>query len=231
MGLVLPIPGRGGGFIEYFCNLFFLNGYIDVGYIDRAHWYMTTLISLIVICTLLKSLCVEDKAESYFLWLSIILFLKVVNLDGVAHVLGDTYVGIACICFSLSALVNSGKTVDLDFFHLKWYAVLVFSVATVIHYFGILRLIFIAVGIYLIFGCLHEKMKILERPFFQFFGRISYILYLIHQNIAYTSVYYLMRYNDRYYFWLGFIAFFSVVALALIIEILIKGFIRFVSAQ
>lgn len=222
MGLVLPIPGRGGGFIEYFCNLFFLNGYIDVGYIDRAHWYMTTLISLIVICTLLKSLCVEDKAESYFLWLGIILFLKVVNLDSIAHLLGDTYVGIACIGFSFSALVKSGKIVDFDFFHLKWYAVLIFSIVTVIHYFEILRLLFIVVGIFLIFGCLHEKMKILEKPFFQFFGGISYVLYLIHQNIAYTIVYYLMRYNDRYYFWLGFIAFFSVVALALMIEILIK---------
>lgn len=222
VGLVLPIPGRGGGFIEYFCNLFFLNGYIDVGYIDRAHWYMTTLISLIVICTLLKSLCVEDKAESYFLWLGIILFLKVVNLDSIAHLLGDTYVGIACIGFSFSALVKSGKIVDFDFFHLKWYAVLIFSIVTVIHYFEILRLLFIVVGIFLIFGCLHEKMKILEKPFFQFFGGISYVLYLIHQNIAYTIVYYLMRYNDRYYFWLGFIAFFSVVALALMIEILIK---------
>lgn len=189
VNIFFTLPDRGGGWKEYICNLFFINGYIGVDYLDRAHWYMTTLISLTVACTILKSYRLANKPESYFRWMVLVVGLKAFDLDSLGHLVGGQYIGIACIGFSFAALMHSGKMIGTDLWHLKWYCVLTAAIVCTLRYFGVLRIVFVLVGIALLWNCLSEKLTILCTKPLQFLGTISYVLYLIHQNIAYTIEY------------------------------------------
>lgn len=144
--------------------------------------------------------------------------LKALDLDSLGHLVGGQYIGIACAGFSFAALMDSGKMIGTDLWHLKWYCVLTAAIVCTLRYFGMLRIVFVLVGIALLWNCLSEKLTILCTKPLQFLGTISYVLYLIHQNIAYTIEYYLMK-NIGHHWRNECIAFFVVLILAVVIQV------------
>lgn len=57
--------------------------------------------------------------------------------------------------------------------------------------------------ILLFYSFVYLDLKFLELEFFQFFGKISYVLYLIHQNIGYVIIKYMIAsYNPEHFYFL-----------------------------
>lgn len=214
LNLILQLPDRGGDWKKYLWNLCFMNGYVSIGYIDRAHWYMTTLLSLILVMTIFKALDLTKKPESYISWMMLVVLLKILDMDNVAHVLGGTYVCIACIGFGFAALYHTGKGLKKDLLRIRWYFVIIVAMGTTWHYFSLLRILEIMIGVFLLMGCLKGWFRFLLWKPIQFLGRISYPLYLIHQNVAYTVEYYLMLVAGSYCVWMGCVALLVVLLLA-----------------
>ena len=73
---IIVLPGRTVGIWEYLLNIPFLNGYVGVRYVDSGHWYLTTLISCIIISqTIIR---INNQRYFYgmvFAWLFLILIL------------------------------------------------------------------------------------------------------------------------------------------------------------
>ena len=68
----VELPNRTVSLFEYFLNIPFVNGYIGTSYVDGAHWYLTTLVSGIVIYSVILNF--KDKFKYYLLivWLILI---------------------------------------------------------------------------------------------------------------------------------------------------------------
>ena len=69
----------------------------------------------------------------------------------------------------------------------------------------------IALPIFL--AAISNKFSILDKKIPQHFGKISYPLYLIHQNIAYTIIYHLLKISSVYMWLWKFVSFITVIIL------------------
>ena len=56
--LFFPLRGRESSWLDYLLNICFLNGFLGTPYVDGAHWYMTTLIAVILIISIARKLCI-----------------------------------------------------------------------------------------------------------------------------------------------------------------------------
>lgn len=104
---ILILPGRSSGVKDLLLNLFFVNGFIGTPYVDGAHWYMTTLISLTVIMGLLALIKQQDKPFAFIIWGILIEGLYIFRLDIFGHALGGGYVGYCLVAVSLKKLLAS----------------------------------------------------------------------------------------------------------------------------
>lgn len=73
------------------------------------------------------------------------------------------------------------------------------------------------IAIPIVIAATERKIPLLERRYFQFFGMISYPLYLVHQNIGMTIQYRLVNAFCEYTYWYAFIAIVIVVLIAVIL--------------
>lgn len=84
----VELPNRTVSLFEYFLNIPFVNGYIGTSYVDGAHWYLTTLVSGIVIYSVILNF--KDKFKYYLLivWLILIglfYYLSIIKIQGVSN--------------------------------------------------------------------------------------------------------------------------------------------------
>lgn len=188
------LPERSCSVLDYLLNVFFINGFIGTPYVDRAHWYITTLISVIVILNLFERIQIaghrlSNSILSYLGWMFVALVFKVLDLDTLASVFAFSYVGIVSISVAFKKLIENKNQYSRKEKYM-WLALAVIGYG----YAGIsgspIKLVVLLVAILLFALAITEKAKIFDNPIFNFVGMISYPLYLIHQNIAYVIQYY-----------------------------------------
>lgn len=97
-----PLPGRICKWIEYGWNIAFINGFIGIAYVDGAHWYITTLISLLFITGFFKIIKIQNKEITYLIWMICVICLSKVFHSDLTHYLGGSYVGIASIGIAIN---------------------------------------------------------------------------------------------------------------------------------
>lgn len=177
------LPGRECSWLDYLLNIFFINGFIGRPYVDGAHWYLTTLVSIIGIFGFIRKLKIDNYIWIYIVWLmSVFVFYKL-GFIAIAGLGGGVYLGAAIAGASLAKIINDDK-------HNRFYWILLLIISISYSFFiqGVNSFFYILFGIVLLSLCLKGRMKIFEYKIFQLFGKISYPWYLIHQNIGFLII-------------------------------------------
>ena len=85
---IWPLPERMSTLTDWILNIIFVNGFIDTPYIDGAHWYLTTLISFIVISGIAKKIKLDKTPFFYLGWMIVFVIAKAFDIEFVAILLG-----------------------------------------------------------------------------------------------------------------------------------------------
>lgn len=187
------LNGRETNFLDYILNACFINGFIGVNYVDGAHWYITYLIIFYVIISIVLKFSIKSKI---FLpgWIITKDTLKVAThnfpvVSPLYKIIGGDYVEFIVIGITLSELIES-YNIDNRVKNLWiYYAVMVLSVIQIIFTNGITTGVFIILFLIIFILAIHKKLTILERiKLLYILGTISYVLYLLHQNIGYQII-------------------------------------------
>ena len=209
---IFYLPYRTVSLFEYFINVCFVNGYIGMPYVDGAHWYLTVLLSSHLVYGIIRKF--DEKCILYVCtgWMIIVGLLHVLKFGIFEMALGGSYVGYICVGIALGKFVRFEKKERL-----KIILFLMESMFFVYALMGIEDFIELLLIILLVGAVIYRKLKILEKKVFTYLGKISYPLYLIHQNIAYLIIYYMSIYFGEYNYWFSIISIGIVLLLAIIL--------------
>lgn len=217
--------GRAVNLKTYLINTTMLEGFLPrIDYVDGAHWYLTTLL-LITFWLLFIDKIWKRNCYAYMIWLflCIILFRLSAPWDYIGKVLAAEYSGVVIFVIFF-------KKIDWSNFHILWrkkiieiigllLAIIYTSCVKDIIYTYIMFIIFM---IFLL--CYKKKLIVFETPFLVFTGKISYPLYLIHQNLSYIIENFLTTLFEKYSYMYIIPAFLISYLLAYIIYIIIQNF-------
>lgn len=195
--LFFELPGRMVTLYDYLLNIVFLNGFVDGPYVDGAHWYITALLSTIVVLGCFNLAGKTEKCLTYILWMGLIYCLGLYDLGWVARLMGGSYFGIVSAGVSLRFLSAKGTHKMNRKWALLFVAAVLFTMAKLGKSFGFILICAFPV-LYLV---IHEKIPVLEKRFFVQMGKISYPLYLIHQNVGMAIQYHLMNRFGSFFYW------------------------------
>lgn len=181
------LPDRTCNFIDYVANIFWVNGFINLPYVDQAHWYITTLISFIIIETILRILKCEKTPEAYLIWMAFALLSKLLSLNFLYKLIGGSYVGVVGIAFSMKMILNKDASIKM----LK-FRICILLVVSFLYLFatkGVYYDLYIFIIVIMFSLAYNKKISFLENKLLQIIALYSYPIYLIHQNVAFCFEY------------------------------------------
>lgn len=206
---IIELPQRTCSWKDYLFNIGFINGFIGRSYVDGAHWYITTLIGAIIVVGIIKYFQIERYVFTYFMWLFLEGLTRVTGVVPLNQLLGSSYVAIICIGIGINILLQENYNIKyfLKFTKMKEYIYVnrwIFLIITCLGYHflrrGLQAFICLCLAIPIFLIALFQKCRIFESEILQFLGKISYPLYLIHQNIAYLIEFNLSKYYTQFSF-------------------------------
>lgn len=210
---IIGLPGRECSWFDYILNVFFINGFIGMPYVDGAHWYLTTLISIIVVIGIIRKIQLNNNIFVYCIWLIGICTLIKLGYGSITVFCGGAYLGIALTGFALAKFAyGSQKKFDR-----KWILLFILSILFCFIIQGINGMVILFLGLLVVVPCLLQKLKIFENPIFLFLGKISYPLYLIHQNLGFMIIQILSKWRGTYKIEISIIASICVLFVSIII--------------
>lgn len=187
-----PLPGRTTNLQDYFLNLCFLNGFIGTPYVDRAHWYLTNLLSMYLIIGFGKKLCVSTKYWFYYLLIIVVEGTNILHLQTAFKLLGGGNTGYLCVGVGLRALfqcIDEGQWKKNTKQMIAWIGVVAGGMTLVFLCAGHVDAYLLLLSVPLFCLCVRGRLGLFGRQPLLYIGRISYPLYLIHQNIAFLIIY------------------------------------------
>ena len=191
---IWQLPGRETGLLDYCLNITLLNGYIGTPYVDGAHWYMTTLFALILIIGLARKLHIAHHPIFYLGWMAAVLILHFVGWNQLCTDVGGGYVGYVSIAYGMKCIANNNSKMK----RLSCVCCALGGAGAVYFIIGKIPAVELIVIVPIVYLCLNTKLAVLEFRVFGFIGKISYALYLIHQNIGYLIILSFMKINNQY---------------------------------
>ncbi len=223
---VCGLVGRESTWRDWFLNAFFINGFIGTPYVDAAHWYMTTLIAITVIFGFFVLCKIHNSVVPYVVWMLLVTCLVLLGKSGYAGILGGTYLSAAVLGFALYVFSHNYQ-------QKKWILLAVIAIICTVITRGVEVGGEIVIALIVVYGAMKQKLSFLEYKLFQFLGKISYPLYLIHQNIGYVIINSLKNNaGGEYKLYYSIIAMVIVIGLAVILFYLVEKqathFVRFI---
>lgn len=184
--------------IAFILNIFMLNGFVNIPYVDGAHWYMTYTIVFIIIMAIGIYLKKEKKKFFYIIWIIIEIgvcistyIIKSPILEELKLLVGGIYTPFVIIGIVLRNRVDNNFTI-------KESAVIIgLCFISIILSSGIFYLFIASVLIVIVWNAVNFKLETLERcKWIIVIGDVSYVIYLIHQNIGYMIMnYFKLNFN------------------------------------
>lgn len=225
---IFGLPERSTSFLDYFFNVIMLNGFIGIDYVDGAHWYLTyLLIFYIIVAIYLKYF---KNSIFFFGWLILkdllklgISFLPV--LGKFYNIIGGDYIEFII----LGIFVQKFYQIYLQNKNTFWKKIIEYKLELFLSFFCILQLgvhnfliVFLAVLIFLtIFIFLVFKSSSKSYCYSLYvIGNLSYILYLIHQNIGYQILLALFHIHQEFYWYFVLITFLIILLLSYMLYVL-----------
>lgn len=200
------LPNRTVSFFDYILNIPFFNGFLGLPYVDGAHWYLTTLISGIIILMLIQK-CKPQKQQIFLvIWLILLIILALlvnVKFGGVLKSIfnflflcfGGSYMPYMIIGFTIHFIKKNNI-----------FVLLVFALSLVETYItlGIISCFIMFVSFLAVIYSLRECGIFLKLKPIVFIGTVSYSVYLIHQNIGYLILNKFVEIFGAYQLWMSF---------------------------
>lgn len=197
------LEGRNTSFLDYILNATMINGFINSKYVDGAHWYITYLIIFYIIVGLILKYGKNLKI-SLLIWLIIKDILKISTklipqMSIIYKFIGGDYVEfiiIGIVIKEILKLINERKLIrkEIEFY----IGFILISIVQTTYINGVITgiaiVFFLIVFLYIVF----KDREVNSRNFFYWIGGISYILYLIHQNIGYQILLKLCSINNQF---------------------------------
>lgn len=212
---IFYLPERTCSIKDYFLNLFFVNGFIGTSYVDGSHWYITTLLSIIVIIEVARKFKIDKNPIFYLYWIIVFVVTKVLPYGLATRLVGTNCVGYVFVILAVKYFLQRHGEKSKEM--VLWILVLCGGCFLIMKCSALLELIII-VPTFL--GCYFKKLGFIENKLLLSIGAISYPLYLIHQNTAFVIEYQLMHRVGKYSLWYGAIAIVLVILIsALIYEV------------
>lgn len=195
--------GRTVSFTTYLQNIFFVNLLTGSNYVDGAHWYIVTLI-IIIIWTLVLS--IFGKQKDKWVWMFILIINIIVGVFSIVFrtnkyisilyfLMGSQYFPIVVIGVSIKGYIDADKIYKNNLIYLVNCAVS----SIYLYFINWLYPVFFAIIIPLIILALSNKLPFLDNfKILTLIGNASFSIYLIHQNIGYFIIYYLYQFTNIY---------------------------------
>lgn len=214
---VFGLEGRETNVTEYFLNMIMLNGFIGVDYVDGAHWYLTYLLLFYIIISILLKIhfC---KKQIIIIWTIINVLLKILlnfipQFSVLFKLSGGNYFSFIIIGILFSEFLDNDNEEN------KWNFILFFVIIIrILADYGIITTC--GICLFLLFYALavKDKLSILNNKVFIELGGISYIVYLLHQNIGYQILLFFYDICDKFYRGVVFMLMIFIVLLAFVIQ-------------
>lgn len=122
--LIAELPNRTVTIKDYVLNLVWINGFIDTPYVDGAHWYITVLISGILICGLLKAMKLSNNPVAYLVVLVLSYLCLILHIPVLSMLFGGGYIGIVFCGVAIRQMDHSDSPTLK-----KWIALMLISCA------------------------------------------------------------------------------------------------------
>lgn len=113
------LPGRMSTWTDWIINLTFINGFIGTPYVDGAHWYLTTLISLTAVTAVLKKIHVEKNPLPYIGLNLFIILSAIVHIPVIPVLIGGGYAGIIGLTAGVKWFVSKSRNATV-FLKIAW---------------------------------------------------------------------------------------------------------------
>lgn len=210
------LPGRTVSFKDFLLNIPFINGFINVSYVDGAHWYLTVLVSAILIFSFIQKLSYKYRHCIYWVCLTILLVLYFIHIP-------NNYVRLMRNNFPI--IIMGACLADISKRNIKLaYITFLFALLSCFifrHYsYNYLIILLIAVSLFLL--AIKQNCFIFKSKMLIYLGTVSYPVYLIHQNIGYELMYNLMKLYGEYKIWMSFLAIILGILLGIILHFIGK---------
>lgn len=179
-----PLPNKNLSCIQIVTNIFFLNVFFKIPYVDGAHWFIHTLIILFLVASVLKS----QKIYFFFIWLSLIATFSFLFDNKISHILFHLMGGQYACCFICGIAIKRIKEKN-------WIYIIILGVAEIFILQGVLFGSVFIITVFLFFQCIKGNVRLLEAKILTSLGLISFPLYVIHQNLAYVIEFYFFPSN------------------------------------
>lgn len=206
------LPGREVSLVDYLINIPFLNGFIGSPYVDGAHWYLTTIISILFVYGFISCILKKEKnVIVYAVWILICDGLILVGKPGFAQLIGGQYLGNAICGLALrNVLISQNKRERYS-----WGCLIVLSFISIGIVRGIDGVICHSIGLALVFLAATNRLGLVDNSLGGWLSNKSFSLYLIHQNIAYLIIYSIEKTTGSYSVWMSVLALAFVILLAI----------------
>lgn len=207
---IAELPLRTYNLKELLLNLLVINHVINVPYIDGAHWYLTVLISMFLVVLVLKIFGIQSCPFVYCVWIAIASIIGCFYNN--SFLFGGCFTACYCVGIAIRALLNVDNQSKFS-----WYLVLIEAFLATLMTRGMICTVEMIFGGLMVLLCLYDKLNFLNNVICIWIGKISYSLYLIHQNVGFWIEYQLMKKMNEYHLFFALIAIVVVVLLAVII--------------
>lgn len=196
-------------FTQFLLNIPFINGFIGTPYVDSAHWYLTALLSGILVFSFIKDMPYRYRHYCYWAWLAVL--IGSFYLDSSQHYLHFFRSGIYILLGKGSApvLIMGACLADLckEKRGITYFTLIVTLISKfILENYSFLQLTGTCIAFVAVVLAIQQNFILFKSKTLIWLGTLSYPIYLIHQYIGYDLMYQLWKFYGEYKIWTAYAA-------------------------
>lgn len=222
------LPGRTASFSSFLLNFFYLGGFPHIAYVDGAHWFLRTMLVIIVFYSIVQKISEKRRYIVFFLTI-----LLIVVMDYASNNVGQNIIrrAIQLVCSPFSgfgfnylivAIMGSSLSIIQRRKRLIGIIMLLICLIAYMLIFGLPITVVMAIICPMFILCINNKMRFFEFSGFQVLAKSSYAIYLIHQNIGYIIMLVFVDHFE-YGLWMGIVAAMLMICLGILLHKLVEN--------
>lgn len=123
---IVYLPERTVSFSEFLMNMFLINRFWGIPYVDGAHWYLNALISMFLVNGIIQIGKTHKWPWRYLLWMALVIVEEKIFDTGDMYLLGGPYVTVFCMGIALRFLIEIENRETRK----NWFIVLILGLIT-----------------------------------------------------------------------------------------------------